>query len=65
LSAADGKLYCHDEAGTVFALSAGTAFEVLSSHSFTGEAPCKGSVALSHGSIFVRTAKALHCFGKP
>jgi len=65
LSAADGKLYCHDEAGTVFALSAGKAFEVLSSHAFTGEAPCKGSVALSHGNLFVRTAKALHCFGTP
>ncbi len=65
LSAADSKLYCHDEAGTVFALSAGKTFEVLSSHAFTGEAPCKGSVALSHGNLFVRTAKALHCFGKP
>ena len=49
----------------MFALSAGKTFEVLSSHAFTGEAPCKGSVALSHGNLFVRTAKALHCFGKP
>ena len=55
----------HDEAGTVFALSAGDAFEVLSSHAFPGEAPCKGSVALAHGRLFVRTAKALHCFGQP
>jgi len=65
LSGADGKLYVHDEAGTVFALSAGDAFEVLSSHAFAGEAPCKGSVALAHRRLFVRTAKALHCFGQP
>ena len=46
-------------------ITLGKTFEVLSSHAFTGEAPCKGSVALSHGNLFVRTAKALHCFGKP
>ena len=65
LSGADGKLYCHDEAGTVFVLSAGKEFAVLSSHAFNGEAPCKGSVALGHGRLFVRTAKAIHCFGTP
>jgi outer membrane protein assembly factor BamB len=63
LSAADGKLYAHDEAGTVFALSAGDAFEVLGSHRFADEAPCKGSIALAHGQLFVRTAKAIHCLG--
>jgi hypothetical protein len=49
----------------VFALSAGKSFDVLSSHAFTGEAPCKGSVALSHGSLLVRTAKGIHCLCKP
>ncbi len=62
LSGADGKLYCHDESGTVFALGAGDQFEILSSHAFTGEGPCKGSVALANGQVFVRTAKAIHCF---
>jgi outer membrane protein assembly factor BamB len=61
-SAADGKLYCHDENGTVFALSAGEQFEVLGSHAFQGESPCKGSVALADGQVLVRTATSLHAF---
>jgi outer membrane protein assembly factor BamB len=64
LSGGEGKLYCHDENGTVYALSAGDKFEVLSSHFFAGEAPCKGSIALANGQILVRTAKALHAFGQ-
>ncbi|MSU32513.1 MAG: hypothetical protein EXS25_07630 [Pedosphaera sp.] len=64
LSGGEGKLYCHDENGTVNALSAGDKFEVLSSHFFVGEAPCKGSIALANGQILVRTAKALHAFGQ-
>ncbi len=49
----------------MFVLSAGNTFEVLSTYAFVGEGPSKGSIALSHGNLFVRTAKALHCFGQP
>ena len=62
LSGADGKLYCHDENGTVHVLSAGDSYQLLDSHAFPGEGPSKGSIALSEGRILVRTAKALHCF---
>jgi len=62
LSAADGKLYGHDESGTAFVLSAGGEFQVLFTRTFEGESPSKGSVALAHGQVFVRTANAIHCF---
>jgi outer membrane protein assembly factor BamB len=65
LSTGDGKLYCHDENGSVYILSAGDQFEVLASRAFEGESPSKGSIALAHGQVFVRTAKAVHCFAAP
>ena len=42
----------------------GDEFKVLSRYSLPAdEAPCYGSVALSHGQVLVRTAKALYSFG--
>lgn len=62
LSGGDGKLYCHDENGTVFVLSSGDSYQLLDSHAFPGESPSKGSIALAEGRVLVRTAKAIHCF---
>ncbi len=62
---ADGKIYVHSEEGTVVVVDAGDAFQVLGSVTFEGEGPCRGSVAVAHDQVFVRTAKNLYCFGKP
>lgn len=60
----DGKIYLRSEGGTVLVCSAEDEFKILSRYQLPGdEAPCFGSVALSHGQAFVRTAKALYCFG--
>ena len=61
---ADGKIYLRSEAGTVLVCAAGDEFKVLSRYQLPAdEAPCFGSVALAHGHVFVRSAKALYCFG--
>lgn len=57
---ADGKIFCLSEDGTLVVLSAGAQPEVLSTTSF-GEGPCMSSVAVSHGSLLIRTAENLHC----
>ena len=60
----DGKIYLRSEGGTVLVCSAGDEFKVLSRYQLPAdEAPCFGSVALSHGHVFVRSAKALYSFG--
>ena len=58
---ADGKIYCLGEGGTVVTLSAGDEFKVLSTVAFEGEGPCRSSVAVAGGQLFIRTAKNLHC----
>jgi outer membrane protein assembly factor BamB len=63
LTGADGKLYCLDEAGNVFVLEAGTEFKLLNQIAM-GEAPCRSSIAVSGGQLFIRTAKNLYCVGK-
>lgn len=60
---ADGKIYLHSEEGTLVVCGAGDTFEVLGSHLFEGEGPCRGSVAVAHDRVFVRTARKLHCLG--
>jgi len=60
----DGKIYLRSESGAVLVCSAGDEFKILSRYQLPpDEAPCFGSVALSHGQVFVRSAKALYCFG--
>lgn len=60
---ADGKLYCISEAGTVVIMDAMDGFRVLSTIPM-GEAPVRSSIAVAHGALFIRTAKALYCIGK-
>jgi outer membrane protein assembly factor BamB len=60
---ADGKIYCVSEEGTVVVLSAGDAFQVLSTI-LIGEGPVRSSIAAAQGQLFVRTAKNLYCIGK-
>jgi len=60
---ADGKIYCLSESGTVVVLSAGDEFKVLSTIPMS-EAPVRSSIAVSHGELFIRTARNLYCIGK-
>ena len=60
---ADGKIYCLDEAGNVFVLDAGSEFKLLSTVAM-GEGPCRSSIAISNGQLFIRTAENLYCIGK-
>ena len=60
---ADGKVYCLSEGGTVVVLSAGGAFKILSTVNMGGEGPCRASVAIAKGQLFIRTARNLYCIG--
>jgi outer membrane protein assembly factor BamB len=60
---ADGKIYCLSERGTVVVLAAGDDFNILGKVSLGEEGPCRSSVAVSHGQLFIRTAKTLYCVG--
>ncbi|NQT53998.1 PQQ-binding-like beta-propeller repeat protein, partial [bacterium] len=57
---ADGKIYCMNKSGDVVVLAAGDAFKVLHRVKMGG-APARASIAVGAGSLFIRTAKALHC----
>ncbi len=59
---ADGKIYCIGENGTAVVASAGDEFKVLSTISMSEE-PVRSSIAVSHGELFIRTAKNLYCIG--
>ena len=60
---ADGKIYCLSEKGTVVILSAGDEFKVLATVALD-EGPCRSSIAIAHGQVFIRTAKNLYCVGR-
>lgn len=57
LVAADGKIYCTSENGTVYVLAAGTEFNVLAGNQM-GE-PCLATPAISQGVLYFRTTKSL------
>ncbi len=58
---ADGKIYVPNQGGDVFVLRAAPKFEVLATNS-VGEST-NASLAASNGELFLRTDKALWCFG--
>ena len=57
LVAADGKIYCPSENGTVYVIRAGPEFELLAENRM-GQ-PCFASPALSAGVLFIRTTDEL------
>ena len=57
LVAADGKIYCASENGTVYVLAAGNEFKILSRNPM-GE-PCLATPAISEGVLYIRTTKSL------
>jgi outer membrane protein assembly factor BamB len=60
--AGDGKLYFTNDRGTTYVVCAGSKFELLAQNSLDED--CLASPAISDGSIFLRTAKALYRVGK-
>ena len=61
-TAGDGKIYCLNEDGQIIVVEAGDGFKVLSRAGFGG-GPCKSSIAIGHGSLFIRTSEKLYCVG--
>jgi hypothetical protein len=62
LTGADGKLYGISESGKIVVAEAGNAYKILAVNTL-GEAPCRASIAVSDGQLFIRTAKNLYCIG--
>jgi outer membrane protein assembly factor BamB len=59
---ADGKIYCMNEAGQAWVLSADE-FRILSTIELSTSGPARASVAAAPGMVFIRTPDKLHCFG--
>ncbi|MDG1895649.1 MAG: PQQ-binding-like beta-propeller repeat protein [Fuerstiella sp.] len=57
LVAADGKIYCASENGTVYVVSAGPDFEVLARNKMSQ--PCFATPAISEGVLYFRTTERL------
>jgi outer membrane protein assembly factor BamB len=62
-TAADGRVYCISERGTVVVVNAATG-ELVHTAEMGGGSPTRSSVVLSAGDIFLRTAEELICIGK-
>jgi outer membrane protein assembly factor BamB len=62
-TAADGKIYCITENGTVVVVSTGDEFKILATIPMGGE-PTRSAIAISEGQLFIRTAENLYCVGK-
>lgn len=60
---ADGKIYTISESGKIVVLEAGDHFKILNTITL-GEAPCRASIAIADGQLFIRTAKNLYCIGE-
>jgi outer membrane protein assembly factor BamB len=60
---ADGKIYCMNERGQVWVVSADS-FKVLYNGDLGGaDWPTRSSIAVADGDVFVRTSETLFCFG--
>ena len=61
LVAADGKIYCPVEQGTVYVIKAGPKLETLAKNQLG--APCLATPAISQGVIYFRTSESLIAVG--
>jgi outer membrane protein assembly factor BamB len=59
---ADGKIYCINERGETWVLAADH-FQILSNTSLGG-APCRATIAVADGKVFVRTSEKVYAFAK-
>ncbi len=63
MTAADGKIYCINESGEVVIVSADDKeFKIIFRIKLEDE-PCRSSIAIADGHLFIRTAKKLYCVG--
>ena len=60
---ADGKIYCMNEAGETWVLSANEP-KIISQSDLKSDKPARASITASQGALFVRTADKLYCFAK-
>lgn len=63
-TAAEGRIYCVSERGTVVICDAGPEFKVLSTIELGGGEPSRSSIVASQGQLFIRLAEKLLCVGK-
>ena len=62
---ADDKIYCMDERGEVWVVSADQPFKVLYKGELGGaDWPTRSSIVAVDGNVLVRTSDTLYCFGK-
>ena len=61
-TAGDGKLYCISADGEALVLSAGKQPQLLW-RTEMGEYPCRSSIVIAHGQLFIRTGENLYCIG--
>lgn len=61
-TAADGKIYCISADGEAIVLSAGEQPKLLW-RTEMGEYPCRSSIVISRGQLFIRTGESLYCIG--
>jgi outer membrane protein assembly factor BamB len=61
--AADGKVFMASEPGVVSVLRHGKEWEILAANKMDGE--CYATPVIMDGKLYVRTSKALYCFGAP
>lgn len=64
-TAADGRIYVMNHAGEVYVAGAGDKFEVLHSTPMgdEDERDLRASIAIAHGTLFIRTSKTLYAVG--
>lgn len=58
----DGKVFCVDEAGTTFVISAGPKVELIGSYALNEEV--RASPALTHGVIILRARNTVYCIAE-
>ena len=63
MTAADDKLYCINQSGEVVIVSADDKEFKIIYRVKLGDEPCRSSIAVADGHLFIRTAKKLYCIG--
>jgi outer membrane protein assembly factor BamB len=63
-TAADGRIYCVSERGTVVVLDAGDEFKILATVKLESTAPTRSSVVAADGALFIRTGENLVCISR-
>ena len=60
-TAADGRIYCVSERGTVVVVDAGDEFKIVGTIKLESTAPTRSSIVAAGGALFIRTGENLIC----